>query len=251
MRTSNPYLTEAAIGKARREASTSDTQMTVAGTVNKILILLLVVAGCATLSWKYVTADTLVTTKRIMPLLTGGGIAAFVLSLIISFKPTSAPILAFPFAICEGLVLGAGSAMYATAVYAEIVMHAVMLTFGTASAMFILWHTGVIVVTQRMRSIVASAFGAIFLVYLASFILGFFGVEIPMIHGSGPIGIGFSALVVVICSFMLLVDFDMIERMSNQGAPKSMEWFGAFALLITLVWLYMEFLRLLSKLRDD
>lgn len=251
MRTSNPFLTDTAIGKARREMAADSALMTVGGTVNKILILLLVVAGSATLSWNYATSGSFVASGKAIPLLTAGGILAFVLGLVVSFKPNTARVLAVPFALCEGLVLGAVSAIYAVAVYPEIVMHAVMLTIGTAAAMFTLWYTGVVVVTQRMRSIVMSAFGAIFLVYLASFILGFFGIQIPMIHGSGPIGIGFSVLVVVICSFMLLIDFDMIESMSERGAPKSMEWFGAFAILITLVWLYMEFLRLLSKLRDD
>ncbi len=249
MRTSNPFLTERAVGNARREMAGSDELMTVGGTVNKISILLVVVALCAAASWSYATSGQL-SSANVMPLMIGGGITAFVLSLIVSFKPNLAPALSIPFAIAEGLLLGVISAIYQVGVYPAIVLHAVLLTVGTALSMFLLWRTGVIVVTQRMRSIVSTAMMGIVLVYLATFVLSFFGVQIPMIHEGGMIGIGFSVLVLVVASFMLLIDFDMIERMAQGGAPKSMEWFGAFALLVTLVWLYMEFLRLLSKLRD-
>jgi len=249
MRTSNPFLSDRVLRDASQRSRGSAEQMTVGGTVNKISILLLAVALTAALSWNYASGGQLGASGLALPLMAGGGIAAFVISLIVSFKPQTAPYLALPFALCEGLLLGAISAMYQMAAYPQIVLHAVMLTLSTALAMFILWRTGVIVVTQRMRSVVGMAMGGAVLVYLASFVLSFFGIQIPLIHSSGMVGIGFSIFVLVTASFMLLIDFDMIDRMSKNGAPKYMEWFGAFALLVTLVWLYMEFLRLLSKLR--
>lgn len=247
MRTSNPYLNEKALSRARRTATDSGAVMTVEGTVNKISLLLLVLAVSATASWSMVTSGT-IEMARATPIMIAGGVTAFILSLIVCFKPNLARVLAVPFAVGQGLLLGVISALYQLAAYPGIVLHAVLLTLGTALSMFLLWRTGVIKVTNRMRSVVCAAMGGIVLVYLMSFIMGMFGVSVPMIHGSGIMGIGFSAFVLVVVAFMLLVDFDMIERMARSGQPKSMEWFGAFALLITLVWLYMEFLRLLSKL---
>ncbi|MFT7678307.1 MAG: putative YccA/Bax inhibitor family protein [Planctomycetota bacterium] len=249
MRTSNPYLKEKALTRARQAATDTGTVMTVEGTVNKISLLLLVLAISATASWSMVTSGSL-DMGSAMPVMIGGGIGAFVLSIVVSFKPQLARTLAVPFAVAEGLLLGVISAMYQFASYPGIVLHAVLLTMGTALAMFLLWRTGVIKVTNRMRSVVCAAMGGIVLVYLMSFVMGMFGVAVPMIHGNGIVGIGFSVVVLLVVSFMLLIDFDMIERMANSGQPKSMEWFGAFALLVTLVWLYMEFLRLLSKLKN-
>lgn len=249
MRTSNPYLREKAINRAHQAATDIGTVMTVEGTVNKISILLLVLAICATASWSMVTSGSLPMAQA-TPIMIGGFIGTFILSIVVSFKPHLARTLAVPFAACEGLLLGVISAMYQFAAYPDIVLHAVLLTMGTALSMFLLWRTGVIKVTNRMRSVVCAAMGGIVLVYLMSFIMGMFGVSVPMIHGSGVGGIGFSVAVLLVVSFMLLIDFDMIERMAKSGQPKSMEWFGAFALLITLVWLYLEFLRLLSKLNN-
>ncbi|MDF1836797.1 MAG: Bax inhibitor-1/YccA family protein [Planctomycetota bacterium] len=246
MRTSNPALRESVVKSSTRVANPADA-MTVDGTLTKVSILLMVVTASAALSWGQVTGAELANAKLWMY---GGMIPAFILTLIMSFKPATAPKLAIPFALCEGLFLGAISAVYQYAFYDNIVVYATMLTFGVSFSMFTLWRTGIIKVTDRMRSIVFSAMGAIFLVYMATFVLGFFGISIPMIHGSGIVGIGFSLVVIGVVSFMLTIDFDMIQRMSQGGAPKAMEWYGAFALLVTLVWLYLEMLRLLAKLNS-
>jgi len=249
MRTSNPYLKEKSFREAAATVSTTEGRMTVNGTLNKISLLLVVVAACASFSWNWVQSSP-TGLGNAQPWMIGGILGALGISLVISFKPHLAPVLAVPFAILEGATLGIISALYSVAAYPGIVFQAVMLTLGVSLSMFLVWRSGLVKVTDKMRSIVVGAMGAIFLVYLLSFVLGFMGIQIPMIHGSGPIGIGFSLLVIAVVSFMLMVDFDMIQRMSQQGAPKSMEWFGAFALLVTLVWLYLEMLRLLSKLNS-
>ncbi len=147
-------------------------------------------------------------------------------------------------------MLGALSAIL-EARFPGIVIQAVGLTFGTAAALLIVYTSRLIKVTQNFRMGIFAATGGIALVYLATFILGFFGIEVPYIHGSGLIGIGFSVFVVVIAALNLVLDFDFIENASASGqAPKYMEWYGAFGLLVTLIWLYIEILRLLSKLRS-
>jgi uncharacterized YccA/Bax inhibitor family protein len=153
------------------------------------------------------------------------------------------------YAILEGFFLGAISGIYAY-LYQGIVLQAVMLTFGTLFALLFAYRSGLIKVTDKFRAGVVAATGAIFLIYLATIGLGFFGINIPFIHESGLIGIGFSLLVVVVAALNLVLDFDLIETGITHGAPRYMEWFAGFALLVTLVWLYIEFLRLLAKLRD-
>src|SRR5690606_3216413 len=134
--------------------------------------------------------------------------------------------------------------------YDGIVMQAVLLTFGTLFAMLFAYRSGMIRATEKFKLGVAAATGGVFLVYMASIVLGFFGINIPMIHESGLVGIGFSLVVVVIAALNLVMDFDFIETGVDKGAPKYMEWYGAFGLMVTLVWLYIEFLRLLSKLQS-
>jgi uncharacterized YccA/Bax inhibitor family protein len=129
-------------------------------------------------------------------------------------------------------------------------MEAVELTFGTLAALLAAYASGLIKATENFKLGIVAATGGILLVYMASFVLGFFGISIPLIHNSGPIGIGFSVFVVVIAALNLVLDFDFIENGVRQGAPKYMEWYGGFGLLVTLVWLYLEILRLLSKLRS-
>ena len=134
--------------------------------------------------------------------------------------------------------------------YEGIVLQAVMLTFGTLFALLFAYRSGLIKATENFKLGVVAATGGIALVYLATIVLGFFGINIPMIHDSGLIGIGFSLFVIVIAALNLVLDFDFIESGVEQGAPKYMEWYGAFGLMVTLVWLYIEFLRLLSKLQQ-
>ena len=149
----------------------------------------------------------------------------------------------------EGLFIGAVSALYEVR-YPGIVMQAVGLTFGTLIALLLAYRSGVIRVTDNFRLGVVAATGGIALFYFATMILGFFGVQFPSIYGAGPLGIGVSVFVVIIAALNLVLDFDFIESGARAGAPKYMEWYGAFGLMVTLVWLYLEILRLLSKLRS-
>jgi uncharacterized YccA/Bax inhibitor family protein len=178
-----------------------------------------------------------------------GILGGFVLALVTAFKPVWAPISTPLYALAEGLALGGISVVFESA-YSGIVAQAVFLTFGTLAALLIAYRSGVIRATDNFRRGVFAATGGIALLYLASFILGFFGIAIPLIHSNGLVGILFSLFVVVIAALNLVLDFDLIERGAAQGAPAYMEWYGAFALLVTLVWLYLEILRLLSKLQS-
>jgi uncharacterized YccA/Bax inhibitor family protein len=176
-----------------------------------------------------------------------GGLAAV---LVASFKPTTSPIAAPVYAAFEGLFVGSISAIYA-AQFDGIVFQAVSLTFGTLFSMLILYKTGIIKVTAKFRSAVYMATGAIFLVYLVSFIGSFVGFNIPYLHEGGTIGIGISVVIIGVAALNLLLDFDSFEKGAAANAPKYMEWFVSLGLLVTLVWLYIEFLRLLSKLSRD
>jgi uncharacterized YccA/Bax inhibitor family protein len=165
------------------------------------------------------------------------------------FKKTLAPYTAPAYAVLEGLLIG-GISAYAESQLKGIVFQAVALTFGTLFTMLIAYRSGLIKVTEKFRLGVVAATGAIFIVYLASFVIGFFGVNVPFINSGGTFGILFSLFVVVIAALNLVLDFDFIEQGASRGAPKYMEWYGAFGLMVTLIWLYIEFLRLLTKARQ-
>ena len=175
-----------------------------------------------------------------------GGLGVAILTI---FKPKLSPITAPIYAAIEGLVLGAISAVYESA-YDGIVLQAVMLTAGVFVLMLTLFSKRIITVDDKFRRGVMMATGAVFLVYMITLVLNLFGGSVPYIHDSGPVGILFSLVVVGIASANLLLDFDLIEKGIQAGAPKWMEWYAAFGLLVTLVWLYLELLRLLSKLRS-
>lgn len=238
-------LRDSVLRESKSRSLEATDRMTVDGTLTKVALLLMVTVACAAFAWNSISVGGLASANTWM---IGGSVVGLILCLIISLKPATATVLAIPFAAAQGLLVGSVSVVYRNVFYPNIVVYAVLLTLGVSFSMFVLWRTGVIQVTDRMRSMVVGAMGGIFLIYLATFILGVFNVEIPMIHGSGIVGIGFSAVVLVVVSFMLTVDFDLIQRLSQGGAPKAMEWYGAFALLVTLVWLYIEILRLLGKL---
>ncbi|MCW2960317.1 MAG: Bax1 inhibitor-like family protein [Thermoleophilia bacterium] len=229
------------------------TMMSIRGVIGKAAILLLLVAFSFGYTWDRVMEAAENGGAGGGSFILIGGIGGFIVSLIISFKPKLAPFLAPPFALLEGLLLGAISAYYESASvaggYDGIVFQAALATIGVFTAMLLLYRTRIIKVTARFRAIVGVAMLGIVITYGLTFILSFFGTTVPFIHGSGPIGIGFSLLVIGIASMMLLSDFDMVERGVATGAPKYMEWYSAFALLVTVVWIYLEMLRLLSKLR--
>jgi len=227
--------------------ATRPATMTLEGVVARSAILFPVLAATAWLGWHAVERTELGVRIPgwILPvMLVGLGIAVLTV-----FRPKLSPFTAPAYAAVEGLVVGAISAIYDFR-FAGIVLQAVMLTGAVFVIMLGLYASRRIRVTDKLRTTVMVATLAVMAVYAVSLLLRLFGAGVPMIHESGPIGILFSLAVVGIASFNLLLDFDLIERGVAEGAPKWMEWYGAFALLVTLVWLYLELLRLLSKLRS-
>ena len=184
-----------------------------------------------------------------MPATLIGGLGGFIVALITVFKPRVSPYTAPIYAALEGLLLGGISALY-NARFEGLPAQAVALTFGVFVALLIVYRTGLIRATENFRMGVVAATGGIMVMYLLSFVLGFFGIQMSFLHDSSPLSIGISLVIVVVAALNLVLDFDFIERGVAHGAPKFMEWYAAFGLLVTLVWLYLEILRLLSKLQD-
>ena len=184
----------------------------------------------------------------VLPWIAGGAIGGLIVAIITVFKKHWSYVTAPIYALLEGLMLGGISAMM-EAIYPGIVFQAIALTFGVLFSLLFAYKTRLIKVTENFKLGVAAATGGIFLIYLVSWIAGMFGTGIPYIHESGLIGIGFSLFVVVIAALNLVLDFDFIEKGAENGAPKYMEWYAAFGLMVTLIWLYIEILRLLTKLR--
>jgi uncharacterized YccA/Bax inhibitor family protein len=216
--------------------------MTVGGTVHKSFILLAIAGAAAYFTWTRVGGLS-------MPLYIFGAIGGFIVAMVLSFKNTWAPVLAPVYAALEGLFLGGISASYAHA-YGGIVGQAVMLTFGVFFALLAAYTTGLVRPSEKFKMGLIAATGGIALVYLLSMVLSIFGIHLPFIYGSGAFSIGFSVVVVIIAALNLVLDFDFIEQGAAARAPKYMEWYAAFGLLVTLVWLYLEILRLLSKMRQ-
>jgi len=244
MRTANPALNAGTFDRFERVDGATNT-MTIQGTVQKTAVLLVLLIASAAWIWhKFYQTQSM---ADIQPWLLIGGIGGFIVAIITVFKKTWAPVTAQIYAVLEGMLLGGLSALFELQM-PGIVIQAVALTFGTLFALLFAYSTGIIKATENFKLGVAAATGGIFLVYLVTFILGFFGAGVPYIHGSGMIGIGFSLFVVIIAALNLVLDFDFIERGAEQGAPKYMEWYSAFGLTVTLVWLYLEILRLLAKL---
>ncbi len=244
MRTSNPALNDQAF---RGAGVAIGEPMTLQGTVNKTGVLLLCVIATAAWTWNIFLRSH--SPESAMSLAMVGGIGGFIFALVTIFKKTWAPVTAPIYALLEGLVLGGISAMFELR-FPGIAIQAVSLTFGTLVVLLLAYRSGLIPVTEKFKMGVVAATGGIALFYLVSMVLGFFGVHFTTINGAGPIGIGFSVFVVIIASLNLVLDFDFIESGVRAGAPKYMEWYGAFGLMVTLIWLYFEILRLLSKLRS-
>jgi len=218
--------------------------MTIKGTVNKVLLMMLLLVLSAAYTWRFLTTGNMAALQTAM---IGGAIGGLIFALITIFKQTWAPVTAPVYAVLEGLFLGGISAVF-EAQYPGIVMNAVLLTFGTLFALLFAYKSGLIKVTENLKLGIVAATGGVFLAYFFSFILGFFGINIGFLHSNGPVGIIVSLVIIVIAALNLVLDFDFIENGAKVGAPKYMEWYGAFGLIVTLVWLYIEFLRLLSKL---
>ena len=244
----NPVLNDKAFQRADQYAQVAGGElMSVEGAVNKTAFLLFLVVAGATWVWTryFQTQDPAVA----MPYLWGGLLVGVGAALATMFVPTWARISAPVYAAAEGLALGAISAFYETQLHG-IVFQAIGLTLGVLAVMLVLYRTGVIKVTDRFRMIVVAATGGIALFYFVAIILGFFHVSVPLLYGGGTGAILFSLAVVAIAAFNLALDFDFITRGTQHGAPKFMEWYAAFGLIVTLIWLYVAILRLLSKLRN-
>ena len=215
--------------------------MTIQGTTNKTLILLALAVFSANWTWANITTT--------LPLVIPAAIIGFIVAMVTIFKKEWAGITAPAYALIEGVVLGGVSAMFEKQ-YPGIVIQAISLTFGTLFCLLVAYKSRMIKVTDNFRLGIVAATGGIMVIYVISMVMGFFGARIPFIHESGPLGIGFSLFVVVIAALNLVLDFDFIEKGAEYGAPKYMEWYGAFGLIVTLVWLYLEILRLLAKTRQ-
>lgn len=245
-KSSNPALGKETFRKAERMVDDSSV-MTIQGTVNKLAMLGLLLMTTATLIWNLMAKGTIGFTG---PLVYGSIFGGLILAVIIVFKPKLAPTLAPIYALVEGVVVGGISYLYGY-MYDGIVMQALFLTLGVFFAMLMIYKSGLIKVTENFKLMVAAATGGIMIYYLVSLVMGMFGGgSLPLIHESSLMGIGFSLFVIAIASLNLVVDFDFIEAGAEQGAPKYMEWYGAFGLLVTLIWLYIEILRLLAKLQS-
>jgi uncharacterized YccA/Bax inhibitor family protein len=248
MRTANPALSPNAFESEARVTHTHH-HMTVSGAAAKSAFLAAVVVGCAAVSWTLVDPKGSYGDPSYRLLFgLGAPILGFLVALVTIFVPRISPFTAPVYAVLEGLFLGAVSAFFNER-YHGIVLEAAVLTAGTLGVMATLYATRWIVVTDKLRVGIIAATGAVFLAYLLSFILRLCGVNFPYLHDSGLISIGFSVVVVVIAALNLVLDFDTIEQGARARAPKYMEWYAAFGLLVTLVWLYLEILRLLAKLR--
>ncbi len=249
MRTANPALNS----KTFDEVIAGGEKMTIQGTVNKTALSLFLLVGTAMYTWNMffdsAGLDGVGDMSIVYPWMIGGGIGGFIVAIVTIFKKTWAPITTPIYALLEGLLLGGLSALFES-MFPGIVLQAVALTFGTLFSLLFLYKSGLIRATENFKLGVAAATGGIALIYMVSFVLSFFGTGIPYIHENGLMGIGFSAFVVVIAALNLVLDFDFIEKGAERGVPKYMEWYGAFGLLVTLVWLYIEILRLLAKLRS-
>ena len=245
-RTSNPTLNDKTFA-GLPQAGVAGEAMTLQGTINKSFLLLVVLLAAALWPWsQYLSGGGL---AAIAPTIWIGALGGFALALVISFKATLAPYLSIPYAVCEGLAIGGFSAVLEKR-YPGIAVQAVGLTFGVMAALLLAYTLGLIHVTQRFRAIVVGATGAIMLLYLATFVLSLFHVAVPILGSATPLGIGVSLVIVCVAALNLVLSFDLIATGVANRAPRYMEWYAAFGLLVTLVWLYLEILRLLGQIRQ-
>ena len=236
-RSGNPVLTKSAFTSS---SDISET-MTINGTVNKTAISLLLLVGTGYLTFSSINSGLLIAC----------GIGGFILAIVTVFKKEWAPITVPIYAILEGALLGGISFMY-NSLYDGIVTDAIFLTVGILLSLLVAYRSGLIKATENFKLGIVAATGGIAIVYLINFVMGFFGsnMGVMQIDNASPMSIGFSVVVVIIAALNLVLDFDFIEEGAEKGAPKYMEWYGAFGLLVTLIWLYLEILRLLAKLNS-
>jgi uncharacterized YccA/Bax inhibitor family protein len=244
MRSGNPVLTDSTFDVIQRG---SWRPMTLSGVINRSILLLLLVAGTSAGVWSYSSSHPSV----IYPMVMIGALGGFVVAMVTSFKKEWSPVTSPVYAVLEGLFIG-GISLVMEQRFPGLVLQAVMLTFGVMFALLAAYQSRIIRPSQTFKSVIVGATFGIVVVYLISMAMQlFFHTEIPLINGSGPMGIAFSLVVVGIAALNLVLDFDFIENGVAAGAPKWMEWYAAFGLTVTLVWLYIEILRLLSKMRRN
>ena len=244
-RTGNPVLNERTFGSLPR-AGFGVEGMTLKGTIDKSFLLLIVLMVAALWPWSQMANGDLQSVSGLTLL---GAFGGFIAAMIVSFKPTTAPYLALPYAALEGLFLGGISAMFEQR-YHGIAIQAVGLTFGVLGALLIAYRTRLIRVTDQFRAMVVAATFGIMLFYVATLILGLFHFSLQALYAPTPLGIGISLVIVAIAALNVVLAFDLIDRGVAGGAPKFMEWYCAFSLMVTLVWLYLEMLRLLALTRQ-
>jgi uncharacterized YccA/Bax inhibitor family protein len=243
MRTSNPTFNANTFSVPRAYGEA----MTINGTILKTVILLLCAVATASVTWNQFTETH--DAGAVGGLMMIGAIGGFILALVTVFKKNWAMVTAPAYALLEGLFLGGASALFELR-YPGIAMQAVALTFGTAFCMLMAYRSGLIRATQKFTIGVVAATGGIALFYVITMVLGLFHVNVPILYGNSPLSIAISVFIVGIAALNLILDFSFIEQGAAQGAPRYMEWYGAFGLMVTLVWLYLEILRLLSKVRS-
>ncbi|HEY0041655.1 MAG TPA: Bax inhibitor-1/YccA family protein [Flavisolibacter sp.] len=240
----NPAFNEKTINNIQIEAG--QELMTVDGAIKKFGLMLVMVLGAASFTWGAYYQGV-----NVMPWAMGASIGALIIAIIIIFKKIWAPYLALAYALLQGLFLGAISAVLDDAfgkTYPDLIIQAVMLTFGVAIGMFALYYFRIIQATPMFKKIIIGATIGIALFYLVTMVMNMFGTQMPYLHSNGLVGIGISVFIVAVAALSLILDFDLIEQGATQGAPKYFEWYCAFGLMVTLIWLYLEMLRLLSKL---
>ena len=243
MRSGNPALNDSTFNSFRDGSYESSNAMTISGAATKTMILLGLCFGAAAMTWGMVAGQNM---QGAMPWMIGGVVAGLIFGLATSFKPTWAPVTAPLYALAEGLFLGGLSAMY-EAQFHGIVFQALLATFGTTFSLLIAYQFGIIKATENFKLGVFAATGGIAMMYLAMMLMSMFGMNVS-IMSMGWLGIGISVVVVIVAAMNLVLDFDYIEQAAQNGAPKYCEWYAAYGLMVTLVWLYVEILRLIAML---
>lgn len=243
IRSSNPAFRNGILSRAG--TATDEGVMSLGGTIGKTFVLVALTIASALYTWSQVAARP----SEVGFLMMIGLIGGLIVAMVTIFMPRMAPITSPIYAVLEGMALGGISMLYNTQ-YKGLPVQAVMLTFTVFLVMLTLYRFRVIQATQRFRSVVLAAGMGLMVFYLVNLVMGFFGTGLPLINSASPMGIGFSALACTIAAFFLILDFDLVEEGIAKGAPKHMEWYAGFSLLLTLVWLYLEMLRLLGKLRE-
>ncbi|MFN7020427.1 MAG: Bax inhibitor-1/YccA family protein [Phycisphaerales bacterium] len=270
MRSSNPMLNAGAFEGAGRfgnfEVGARADVMTIQGAVNASMVLMGVCIATAVAVWSFLQPAAGQASALLYPVFLGGAVAGLVLTMVCYFKPTLAPYLGWLVAIAEGCIAGGASVFWtmyversaaaragggvASALGTGLVLQATLLTAGIAVSLLIAYKTRLIRATENFKLGVFAATGGLVLVTIGSLVLSMFGVRVPYIWDSGPIGIAFAGFVVVLAALNLVLDFDFIEQGAQNQLPRHMEWYAAIGLLVTLVWLYISILRLLAKLQD-